>query len=467
MNTLSYAVVVDLGSSSGRVVVASSAGGDTLDMTEVHRFAHHAQSDGNHLVWDIDHLVSETITGLYYAKEAIGGLPATVAIDTWGVDYVLVDTEGNRTAPVVCYRDGRTHATQAAAETALEPAQHFALTGVQPETITTARQLFAQQATSEIPATADKMLLLPDYVAFCLTGSMGWSPTIASTTALTQPGSANWAEDVFDAYAIPCTLVGPLNTEMTDIGSVTVTGLENFTVVRAGGHDTACAVHGLGLSETQGFLSCGSWSLVGCVRDTPVLNDTAYRAGLSNEVCTDGKIRLLRNLTGLWILQQCCRVFAEQGRPSDIALLATEAADCPDPGVYIDTNDPVFAAPGDYPAIISERLAASGVEKHDSEAVIVRVVTASLARTHAATVRHLEEVTGTTFDSLRMIGGGVHNALLCQLTADECGIPVIAGPAEGTATGSAIAQLEIQGIERAALVRHVDTITYLPSRKED
>lgn len=463
MDTLSYAVVVDLGSSSGRVVVASSAGGDTLEMTEVHRFAHHAHTEGGHLVWDIDHLVAETITGLRHAKDAIGGLPATVAIDTWGVDYVLVDAAGNRVAPVICYRDERTHTTQAAAEAALAPAQHFALTGVQPETITTARQLFAHGRLE----TADKMLLLPDYVAFCLTGVMGWSPTIASTTALTQPGSANWAEDVFTAYAIPPTLVGPLSAEMTDIGPVTVAGLENFTVVRAGGHDTACAVHGLGLTETQGFLSCGSWSLVGCVRDTPVLDGSAYRAGLSNEVCTNGKIRLLRNLTGLWILQQCCRVFAEQGRPSGIALLAKEAAHCPDPGVYIDTTDPVFAVPGDYPAIISGKLAAAGVEKHDSEAMIVRVVTASLARTHAATVRHLEEVTGTTFDSLRMIGGGVHNTLLCQLTADECGIPVVAGPAEGTATGSAIAQLEIHGIERSALLRHVDTTTYLPSRKED
>ena len=467
-----HAVVVDVGSSSGRVLIAT-LDDTTLSTTEVHRFAHHAEEHHGQLVWDIDRITVETITGLEKAKvELGGGVPATVSIDTWGVDYVCVDVAGNRVGPVVSYRDQRTARTADIAQESLRPQEHFGYTGVQPEAITTARQLCAQ--TYEQPGSfegVDKLLLLPDYLAMQLTGVAGWSPTIMSTTALATPGARHWADQVFEAFEIPRRLVGPPAASMSSIGAVTIPRLENFTVVRGGAHDTACAVHGLGLDAGEAFLSCGSWSLVGCVQDHPALDPEVFEAGFSNEVCTDGRIRLLRNLTGLWILQQSCRVFEQQGREHDIAILAAKAAQTPDPGVFIDTTDPVFAVPGDYPVLVTQALREAGYvdtqEEYADPALIVRVITASLARAHAAAVADLERLTRQRIRSLRMIGGGVRNTLLCQLTANECGIPVVAGPQEGTAFGSALAQFEIQGLDRARLLElqqaHTVRTVYTPN----
>ncbi|MDO4685957.1 MAG: FGGY-family carbohydrate kinase [Corynebacterium sp.] len=456
-----HAIVVDLGSSSGRVVIASLAG-EEFTTTEVYRFPHHAREVNGTLVWEIDQLVDGVITGLQAANSHLDGAAATVAIDTWGVDYVCLDANGDRVGPVVCYRDARTQRT--ASQVPLSAERHFALTGVQPEAITTARQLFAQ--VTEDPHAFDdvaSILLLPDYVGYRLTGVQAWSPTILSTSALAVPGGTAWAEEVFEALKIPRRLVGEPGAVSAPL---TVPGLEHFTLVSGGSHDTACAVHGLGLTEGEAFLSCGSWSLVGCVLDAPFVTDSVFELGFTNEVCTDGKIRMLQNLTGLWILQQCCRIFEQQGKTSDIATLVAQAAECPDPGVRIDTTEPVFAVPGDYPAIVSEMLVEAGVEKHDDPALIVRVVTESLAMTHVEALRNLEKAVGISMSRVRMIGGGVRNELLCQLTANWCGIPVIAGPQEGTALGSAIAQFEAQGVARqevlAAAAKSIQTVVYQP-----
>lgn len=460
MNT-HHAVVVDLGSSSGRVVIASLTGGK-FSTTEVYRFPHRALEVEGQLIWDIDQLVQGVIAGLETANTVLAGAAATVAIDTWGVDYVCLDANGSRVGPVVCYRDARTERT--ARQVPLPASEHFAVTGVQPEAITTARQLFAQ--FTEQPDTLDSIdtiMLLPDYIGYRLTGLKGWSPTILSTSALTTPGGTQWSDRVFEALGIPTRFQGEIGAVT---GPLTIPGLEHFTLVSGGAHDTACAVHGLGLKAQEAFLSCGSWSLLGRVLDTPCVTEKAFDLGLTNEVCADGKIRLLRNLTGLWILQQCCRVFEAQGKTSDIQTLVAQAAACPDAAVVIDTTDPKFTTPGDYPAIIAEELEKHGIENAHDPAVIVRVVTASLAKTHAAALRNIEQVTGRPITSLRMIGGGVRNTLLCQLTANECGIPVTAGPQEGTALGSAIAQFEAQGLARAdvltAAYAVVESIEYQP-----
>ncbi|MDO4762093.1 MAG: FGGY-family carbohydrate kinase [Corynebacterium sp.] len=456
----SFHIVVDLGSSSGRVLVMDAAGGST---DEVHRFAHTAQEKNAQLVWDIDTLITEVVRGLGKANEFIGHQPATVGIDTWGVDYALLDEAGDRIGEVVCYRDERTTRTSAQADQALEQKKHFSLTGIQPDPITTARQLFAQGVEEGFDGAA-ALLLLPDYVAYELTGEKGWSQAIVSTSALAAPGAGDWAWEVFDALNIPRHLVGEISPERSVVGPITYEGLNNLTVVRSGSHDTACAVHGLRLESTEAFISCGSWSLFGCVNSTPVLSDEAFSRGVTNEVCTDGKVRLLHNLTGLWIMQQCCRNFADSQRESDIATLAAKAATLDSPGVLIDTTDPIFTTPGDYASLIASKLEEHGYPTPDSPEAIVRVVTESLATTHAHALKNLEEVTGRTFTRLRMIGGGVRNTLLCQLTADYCQIPVVAGPQEGTAFGSALAQIEtISDTPQNSTALGYSTVTYLPN----
>ncbi|WP_232548167.1 rhamnulokinase [Propioniciclava soli] len=450
------ALAVDLGSSSGRVV-AGSFDGEAVRQTEVYRFAHEAQRVDGHLCWDVDGILGHIATGLRAGVERFPDA-ATVSIDTWGVDFAALDAAGERVTLVRAYRDERTERTLPAFRERLDDAAVWAATGTAPALINTANQLFAF-CTEEPDAAArvERVLPLPDYFVRELTGELGWSRSIASTTALTRPGAGTFSDEVFAALGLPRSWFGGVTPEHTVVGPCLLPGLERLTVVRGGAHDSACAVQALprAVSSTTAFLSCGSWSVLGVLHDAPLLSDAARALGLTNEACAGGGLRPLFNITGLWMLQECQREWRRAGACHDIAELVTRASATPSAGVLIDPDDAGFARPGGMAERIGAAVAAGGGPPLD-EGGTVRVVLESLAARYARGVRDLADLTGRPPDQVNVVGGGSRNGLLCQLTADAVGVPVVAGPAEASALGSLLAQLELTGAfgpdERAGVI---------------
>lgn len=441
------ALAVDLGSSSGRIV-AGTFGDGRVEEVEVRRFPHQARMVDGYLAWDLDFIWSEIVAGL---RDAVVRFPdaVSVSVDTWGVDHVPLDADGNRVTPGRAYRDLRTARTHEAFRARLSDDAAWAATGIAPATINTANQLFAflTEEPDAAAATA-QVLMLPDYFTFLLSGERGWSRSHTSSSGLCRPGAREFSGEVLEALGIPRGWFGEITEEHTVVGPCVVEGLGRLTVVRAGAHDTACAVHALqrDVARESYFLSCGSWSVLGVLRDEPLLSDAAYRMGLTNEARGDAGLRPLFNITGLWILQECQRDWASAGKVHDIIELIRLAEAAPSLGVLIDPDEPRFAETGGMVGRITAALEAQGVDAGAlTEGDIVRVVLESLAARYARGVADLVALTGSAPTQLNMVGGGSRNALLCQLTADALGVPVVAGPVEASALGSILAQLEIMG----------------------
>ena len=439
------ALAVDLGSSSGRVIAGVLADGRITE-TEVHRFPHTAALRDGCLTWDLDLIWEEVVTGL---RLAVAQFPdaATVSVDTWGVDWVPLDDQSQPLTPGRCYRDERTSRTLAAFQERLSDARAWELTGIAPATINTANQLFAYRLEEpDLAARTDQILWLPDYFTFLLAGERGWSRSIASTSGLCAPGAEAWADEVFEALGLPRSWVGEVTREHTVAGPCIVPGLEQLQVVRAGAHDSACAVAALQRDEgATYFLSAGSWSVLGVLRDEPLLSREARDLGLTNEARADAGMRPLFNITGLWILQECQRDWQAAGQESDIAALVAAAEQAESLGVIIDPDDPQYAQPGSMVARVTAALQAAGAPAEITRGQLVRALCESFAERYACAVRALTELTGEPPTQLNLVGGGSRNALLCDLTAQTLGIPVLAGPAEASTLGSLLVQFEITG----------------------
>ncbi|MBK7820009.1 MAG: rhamnulokinase [Tessaracoccus sp.] len=441
------ALAVDLGSSSGRIVAGTFADGRVVE-TEVRRFPHQARMVDGYLAWDLDLIWSEVTAGL---RDAVARFPdaVSVSVDTWGVDHVLLDADGNRVAPGRAYRDLRTARTHDAFRARLGDDAAWAATGIAPATINTANQLFALLSEEpDLAAATAQVLMLPDYFTFLLSGVRGWSRSHTSSSGLCRPGAREFSDEVLGALGIPRSWFGEVTPEHNVVGPCIVEGLDQLTVVRAGAHDTACAVHALQRDDSREsyFLSCGSWSVLGVLRDEPLLSEAAHRMGLTNEARGDAGLRPLFNITGLWILQECQRDWESAGNVHDIVELIRLAEAAPSLGVLIDPDEPQFAETGGMVARVTAALATQGVDAASlSEGDIVRVVLESFAARYARGVADLAALTGSAPTQLNLVGGGSRNALLCQLTADALGVPVIAGPVEASALGSILAQLEIMG----------------------
>ena len=451
-------LAVDLGSASGRVLAGTLTDG-RLDVTDIHRFKHEARrrQDGT-LTWDVATMEAETIIGL---KKALEQFPdaRSVSIDTWGVDWAPLDENGDLVGDVIAYRDERTSRTLDAFRERIGDREFFDLTGNQPATINTANQLFAY--LQENPADAQRVagvLFLPDYFVYRLTGAVGWSRTIASTSGLLTPGGGDFNDEVFARLGIPRGWFGELSADRTVVGPCTVPGLETLTVVRGGAHDSACAVHGLPIEEGKRayFLSCGSWSVLGAIEDRPLMSDIAFNMGITNEGRTDGGVRPLFNITGMWILQEIQRQWEREGTPTDTDELVAQARELPPASGVFDPDGEAFATPGDMQRKIDEALDAQGAARPDSMAGYVRVIIESFARRYARAIGELTEATGKAPDQLNLVGGGARNRLLCDLTAQIAGVTVVRGPIEASTFGSLLAQLETIGAlaqgERASVI---------------
>lgn len=446
------ALAVDLGSSSGRVI-AGTFRDDRIEEVEVRRFPHEARrvpgDDGTeYLSWDLEFIWQEIVAGL---REAVAQFPdaVSVSVDTWGVDYVPLDADGQPLTPGRAYRDERTIRTHDAFRERLSDEALWAATGIAPATINTANQLFAYlQEEPQLAAQTAQILLLPDYFTYLLSGERGWSRSHASSSALIKPGAHEFSADVFEALGIPRSWVGDITAEHTVAGPCIIEGLEQLTVVRAGAHDTACAVHALqrDVSQESYFLSCGSWSVLGVLRDEPLLSDDARALGLTNEATADGGLRPLFNITGLWILQELQRDWEAQGRTHGIVELIRLAEASPSTGATINPDEPQFALPFEMEKRVLAALDAQGVDTEGlDEGAITRIVLESFAARYARGIADLAALTDAPAQQLNLVGGGSRNKLLCQLTADALGVPVVAGPVEASVLGSLLAQLEIMG----------------------
>ncbi|MBB5867818.1 rhamnulokinase [Allocatelliglobosispora scoriae] len=453
--TTSRAVTVaaaDLGASSGRVMLAR-VGPDLLDLTEVHRFGNQSVQLGGTLHWDVLGLYRGVLDGLRaagIAARSSGGLDG-IGIDSWAVDYGLLDGTGALVGNPVSYRDRRTEGVMGKVLAQVGAEHLYAVTGLQNLPFNTIYQLVAARETPAAQA-ARRMLLLPDLLAYWLTGEEGAEITNASTTGLLDARSGGWATDLITGLGLPPKIFPPLRRPGDWVGllrpDVAVeTGLdEDVPVLAVGSHDTASAVVGVPAEGDRfAYISCGTWSLVGVELDAPVLTDASRQANFTNEAGVDGTVRYLRNVMGLWLLQECLRTWQAQGSPADLETLLREAAAQPPFASVVDPDDPVFLPPGDMPARIADYCSRTGQPVPSSRAAMARAILESLAIAHARAVRQAQELSGRSVEVVHMVGGGSRNELLCQLTADACGLPVTAGPVEATALGNALVQARALG----------------------
>jgi sugar (pentulose or hexulose) kinase len=428
---------VDLGASSGRVMVGRLGRG-TVELVEVHRFPNEPVRVRDTLHWDILALHRGVLRGLRAAGEV-----TSIGIDSWAVDYGLLDAGGALLGNPVHYRDGRTEGVMERVAKRIGEERLYATTGLQQLPFNTLYQLAAAAGTPQYEV-ARLLLLIPDLIAYWLTGEVGAEVTNASTTQVYDLRRRGWATGLMADAGIRADLFPPLREPGTRIGPV-LGGLAlpgRPDVVAVGSHDTASAVVGVPADGGHfAYISCGTWSLVGVELDAPVLTDASRRANFTNEGGVDGTIRYLRNVMGLWLLQESLRTWGDPDLP---ALLRQAAAE-PAFAAVVDPDDPAFLAPGDMPGRIAEACRRAGGDVPCTPAAVVRCILDSLALAHRRAVRQAQELSGRHVDVVHIVGGGARNALLCQLTADACGLPVLAGPVESTALGNLLVQARAAG----------------------
>ncbi|MET0234010.1 MAG: rhamnulokinase family protein [Kibdelosporangium sp.] len=466
---------VDLGASSGRVM-AGSVGPAHLAIEEVHRFANGAvrigHRAGSTLHWDVLGIYRETLKGL----QAAGPLDG-IGIDSWAVDYGLLDVHGALLGNPVHYRDSRTDGVLESLVRWVPERELFDVTGLQQLPFNTLYQLISERNRL---ASAETVLLIPDLLAYWLTGQIGAERTNASTTQLYDVREQTWAIGLAEQVGIPVRLLPPLRDPGDRIGTLlpdlaAELAMPEVPVVAVGSHDTASAVVAVPAEPGANFayISSGTWSLVGLELAGPELGDAALAANFTNETGVDGTIRFLRNVMGLWVLTETLRTWHARGHDIDLSDVLAAAADIP-LGVVVDIDAPAFLPPGDMPARIQAACEQTGQRPPQSPAEIVRCIVDSLALAYRRTVRQAAELAGTTVDVVHIVGGGARNHLLCQLTADACGVPVLAGPVEAAALGNVLVQARTLGADlpdlaaMRALTRQTQSLrSYTPSTTDD
>ncbi|MBC7269472.1 MAG: rhamnulokinase [Streptomyces sp.] len=431
----SYAAV-DLGASSGRVMVGR-VGPETLELAEAHRFVNRPVRVPEGLRWDVLGLYAGVLEGLRAA-----GQVDSVGIDSWAVDYGVLDADGALLGNPVHYRDARTDGIAEKVRATVPAEELYTATGLQYAPFNTLYQLTAARSSAQFGQAA-RLLLIPDLLTYWLTGAQGTELTNASTTQLIDPRTRDWSYEVAERLGIDLGLFPPLRRPGDAAGVLRPevleeTGLRGPVPVRAvASHDTASAVAAVpSVGERFAYICTGTWSLAGLELDSPVLTEESRAANFTNELGIDGTVRYLRNIMGLWLLQECVRAWGEP----DLGALLREAARVPALRSVVDAGDAAFLAPGRMPERIAEACRASGQPVPESRAEITRCILDSLALAHRRAIEDAQRLADHPVDVVHIVGGGTRNALLCQLTADALGLPVVAGPTEAAAFGNVLVQ---------------------------
>ncbi|MFB2580021.1 rhamnulokinase family protein [Herbiconiux sp. P15] len=466
---------VDLGATSGRVMLGY-VGPDELRLVPVARFPNTPVRTVDGLHWNILELYRSITAGLTSAVREEPGL-RSIGIDSWAVDYALLAGDRMLGTPFH-YRDERTARGVDLVHAEAGFDELYRRNGLQFLPFNSLYQLAAERDGGWLDR-ADTMLLIPDLIAFWLTGARRAERTNASTTGLLDVRTGTWDEPLADRLGIPRRLLPDLIEPGAAIGSLLpavaadLGATARITVTAIGSHDTASAVAAVPATEPGfAYISSGTWSLVGVELEHPIVTEASRRANFTNEGGVDGRVRFLRNVSGLWLLSESVRTWErETGEPIHLPTLLEAAAAVSDPVPLFDTADRELIAPGDIPARIAHWFGERGIKVPEGRAALVRSVLESLAEAYAEAIRQAAELSGSPIEVVHVVGGGSQNSLLCQLTADRTGLPVLAGPVEATALGNVLVQARAQGLVpadssleslRALVARGFPPRRYLP-----
>ena len=437
-----YQLAVDLGAGSGRVMALAMEGGLPV-LTEVHRFAGEPVNTPDGVHWNLLQTLVDIRRGIALARERFGGPARSLAVDSWGVDYALLDARGGMLGAPYFYRDTRTDGRDGVLRGRLPDAELFRRTGSQPRQINTIYQLLAEQTQRpEALAAARRIAFVPDLINYWLTGVYSHENTIAATSGLWDPATRDWNRGLIAELGLPERIFEPLQEPGTRVGTC-----DGVPVLLCASHDTASAIHAVQGEPGQVILSLGSWAIVSWALTEPGLSAAAGAAGFAVEGCPAGSWRYARNHTGLWIMQRYrLALGGETNTPPGFAELEEAAKGARTVEAVINPDDPAFSHPEDMAVALRNRLSEQGGELPGSPGEWVRMIYRSLALSFARSIRDLEGVTGEPARSIRVIGGGAQSELLCEMIAAECGLPLVAGPVEATAWGNFLAQVkEVQG----------------------
>ena len=433
----------DLGAESGRCIVGTLRDGK-LDLEETHRFYTPMIECRGHIYWDILKMYQELETGLHNTAQKFGSSFQGISIDTWGVDYVLLDAEDRLLGYPYHYRDERTDNLMPKAFSIMSKEDIYRITGTAFMQLNTLFQLFAETLQElNFCSIAGQFLTIPDYLLYLLSGKKKVEFTIASTTQLTDPYTRNWCYPLLNTFNLPKSIFPEIVEAGTSLGlldqSIALkSGLaEQIPVIAGASHDTAAAVASVpALDEDWAYLSSGTWSLMGMELKTPIITKESLEANFTNEGGVFGTIRFLKNIIGLWPIQECRRFWNQKGENYSYQDLEKKALASGKTGAWINLNDDRFFKPGQMPEKVIAFLKETDQPYSENEGWICRCILESLAYTYRETIQLMESVTGIKIKILHIVGGGTQNKLLSQLTADAIGKPVISGPVEGTIAGN-------------------------------
>ena len=464
-------LALDLGAESGRAI-AGTFDGERLTLREVHRFSNVPVRQGESFHWDLPALFDEVKRGIAAAANAFGKDLVSVAVDTWGIDYGLLDEDGTLMGLPHQYRDPRTAGIQDSVMERLGKDFLYEQAGIQLMEMNTLYQLLSEPP--ERLTQASRLLFIPDLINYRLTGVMSTEHTFASTSQLYDVRKRDWAYPLLNVVGLPSHMLGNIRDAGESLGHLLPqvaeeTGASGVDVVLPGTHDTASAVAAVPASEgTWAFLSSGTWSLLGVETREPVMNERAKAFELGNEVGVLGTVRPLKNISGLWLVQQCRATWEAQGRAHSYEELTRMAEASVPFAAIIDPDDPSFTPAGDMPARMADFCRRSGQPGSSARGEVVRTILESLALRYRMALETIENIVDSRMDTLHIVGGGGQNILLNQFTANAVERPVVVGPVEATAAGNILMQMvasgEISSLAegREIIRRSFELTTYLP-----
>ena len=444
-------IAVDLGAESGRVMLGRIAD-DRLTLEQIHRFANGPVEQAGTLRWDFDRLLTEIKTGIGQAAKAADGEVRGIGVDTWGVDFGLLGADGKLLEKPYHYRDARTNGMMDKAFERMAKRQVYENTGIQFMQLNSLYQLLAMRlADSDVLPKTERLLFMADLFTYFLCGKAVGEYTLASTSQMMDMKTGEWSKPIFDQLALPMGGMPEIVMPGTVVGGLTDAvakeiGCERIPVIAVGSHDTASAVLGVpARGDRWAYLSSGTWSLMGVELPKAIVSDKTFQYEFTNEGGVENTIRLLKNIMGLWLIQECKRQWQREGQDLSYTELTQMATAAKPFFGYVDCDNSDFLAPGDMPSRINKCLADTGQQPTQDKGQMLRLVLESLALKYRSVLSAIEDVTGDRIEVLHIVGGGIQNELLCQFTADATGRKVITGPIEATASGNILMQAKAAG----------------------
>ncbi len=463
----------DLGASSGRAILGTLEHGK-LNLTEIHRFTNQMQFINGHYFWNIFSLFNELKAGLKKCIKDFGIQPQSIAVDTWGVDFVHLDETGMILSLPYAYRDSRTDTSMEDLFKLVPKEEVYRHTGIQFMQFNSLFQLFSMvRENRSILKITDRILFMPDALNYLFSGVPRTEFSIASTSQMIKPGRCEWQTDLLEKVNIPVNILGEIIPPGTVIGSVTSvvaeeTGSELIPVIAAAGHDTASAIASVPADNGNfAYISSGTWSLMGIESPEPIISKKTASMNFTNEGGVEGTTRFLKNIMGMWLIQECRRAWSKEVNYTwdEMVKMVRDA----EPFKFlIDPDKSCFLNPGDMPQAIVENCLEPGAGKPVTHAEIIRCIYDSLALKYRFTLDQIRQVSKRPIEKIHIIGGGAKNHFLNQLTANVTGLPVVAGPVEATAAGNILIQAKAMGLvhsldEMRRIVRDsFDVITFTP-----